>query len=295
MLTTEKEIGAMIADSLAQSRREAGLTQTQVGDYIGVSAQAVSKWENGLSEPDIETLYRLAELYKVTVDELVGKNSEVTKDKKKSIFERIKEMLILHKRKAIAAGAILLVTITALIILLISCAGGAKVSYEDYSKIELGMTMDEVKKTLGKPHEELAKYTDDDMSIGLATATYGYCNVDIWYYRSEEYNDNEKAANELDFDYEFKTYEQIRIVFNEDGKVIEAYYNPVCEYDTLFDDYGGGDDKEMTSIEYLDGEHKKTETKEQVRMIFEDGSDYLGEVKIYNKKIEHRWGTFAID
>lgn len=48
-----------------------GLTQGQLGEKLNVSAQAVSKWENDLTSPDIATLKMLAELYKVTLDELV--------------------------------------------------------------------------------------------------------------------------------------------------------------------------------------------------------------------------------
>ena len=63
---------------LSEYRKKSGLTQTQVGEHIGISAQAVSKWENGQSEPDIDTLCKLAELYGVTVNVLIEQNSNVT-------------------------------------------------------------------------------------------------------------------------------------------------------------------------------------------------------------------------
>lgn len=60
---------------LAGYRKLAGLTQQQLGEKLNLSAQAISKWEKDLTEPDLATLRALAELYKVTVDELLDLNS----------------------------------------------------------------------------------------------------------------------------------------------------------------------------------------------------------------------------
>ena len=58
---------------LFRSRRAAaGYTQEYVAETLGVSRQAVSKWENGTSEPSTANLMALAKLYQVTVDELLG-------------------------------------------------------------------------------------------------------------------------------------------------------------------------------------------------------------------------------
>ena len=58
---------------IMQHRKRLGLTQEQLAERIGVSAQAVSKWENDLSCPDISLLPVLAEIFGITVDELLGK------------------------------------------------------------------------------------------------------------------------------------------------------------------------------------------------------------------------------
>ena len=57
---------------IAALRKEKGLTQEQLAEKVGVSAQAVSKWENDVSCPDITLLPLLADLLGVTVDELLG-------------------------------------------------------------------------------------------------------------------------------------------------------------------------------------------------------------------------------
>ena len=57
---------------IAMLRKEKGLTQEQLAEKVGVSAQAVSKWENDISCPDITLLPLLADLFGVSVDELLG-------------------------------------------------------------------------------------------------------------------------------------------------------------------------------------------------------------------------------
>ena len=54
------------------NRRKIGLTQEQLAEKLGVTAQAVSKWENDQSCPDIATLPKLAEIFKVTTDSILG-------------------------------------------------------------------------------------------------------------------------------------------------------------------------------------------------------------------------------
>ena len=53
-------------------RKSRGMTQTQLADLLGISAQAVSKWENDTSCPDITLLPKLAEIFQVTTDSLLG-------------------------------------------------------------------------------------------------------------------------------------------------------------------------------------------------------------------------------
>ena len=62
---------------IAQLRKEKNLTQEDLAQRMDISAQAVSKWENDLTCPDISSLPKLAQILGVTVDELLsGKVSE---------------------------------------------------------------------------------------------------------------------------------------------------------------------------------------------------------------------------
>lgn len=60
-----------IAERLAKRRREAGYSQESLAERLGVSRQAVSKWERSESSPDTDNLIALAQLYGVSLDELL--------------------------------------------------------------------------------------------------------------------------------------------------------------------------------------------------------------------------------
>ncbi|MCR5705062.1 MAG: helix-turn-helix domain-containing protein [Eubacterium sp.] len=62
----------MIGKNIKRIRQNKGMTQEQVGEVIGVSGQAVSKWENGSALPDIQILPKLAEHFGISIDELMG-------------------------------------------------------------------------------------------------------------------------------------------------------------------------------------------------------------------------------
>lgn len=62
-----------IGGRIAALRKEKGMTQEELAARIGVSAQSVSKWENGVNLPDIMLLPIIADIFSVTIDELYGK------------------------------------------------------------------------------------------------------------------------------------------------------------------------------------------------------------------------------
>lgn len=82
----EKTIGK----KLHELRKQSGFTQDYVAEKLGVSAQAVSKWENDIACPDIMTLPNIAELYGITIDELF-KNEEVQSNVKYEKTEKVNE------------------------------------------------------------------------------------------------------------------------------------------------------------------------------------------------------------
>lgn len=66
-----------IANRLVNLRKEKGLSQEQLAEKIGVSRQAVSKWERSEASPDTDNLIMLARLYEVSLDELLRTEDEI--------------------------------------------------------------------------------------------------------------------------------------------------------------------------------------------------------------------------
>ena len=67
-----------IGNRIAKFRKAKSMTQEELANHMGVSSQAVSKWENDASCPDISLLPKLAKVLGVTIDELLtGKNDQV--------------------------------------------------------------------------------------------------------------------------------------------------------------------------------------------------------------------------
>lgn len=59
---------------IRELREECGMTQKELAEKISNVQRNVSNWENGTSEPDCETILRLAELFDVSIDELFGRD-----------------------------------------------------------------------------------------------------------------------------------------------------------------------------------------------------------------------------
>lgn len=77
-----------IGEKIAKLRSERRITQKELADQLFVTPQAVSRWENNQVEPNIETLQKMAAIFNVKIDDIIG--SDEPKDQKEEI-EEIKE------------------------------------------------------------------------------------------------------------------------------------------------------------------------------------------------------------
>ncbi len=68
-----------ISKTITAKRKEKAVTQDELAAYIGVSKASVSKWETGLSYPDITFLPQLAAYFNISIDELLGYEPQMTK------------------------------------------------------------------------------------------------------------------------------------------------------------------------------------------------------------------------
>lgn len=69
-------MNSSLGSRIAELRRKKNMTQEDLANALGVTPQAVSKWENDLSCPDITLLPQLARLFGVTIDELLGNQNQ---------------------------------------------------------------------------------------------------------------------------------------------------------------------------------------------------------------------------
>lgn len=88
----QENIGA----NIARLRREHNMKQDELAEMLDVTPQAVSKWENGASMPDISLLPKIAQIFGVTIDDLFGADRTpepdvqmVPPEKRKSFDEMI--------------------------------------------------------------------------------------------------------------------------------------------------------------------------------------------------------------
>lgn len=99
-----------IAKNLIRYRKAANLTQAELAQKINYSDKSVSKWESGNGVPDIYILLKLAELYGVTVNDLVYEGTSAPAPKKTSKWRNLLIMLL-------SSGIVWLVATVAFVIL----------------------------------------------------------------------------------------------------------------------------------------------------------------------------------
>ena len=75
----DKAMNETFGQRFARLRKQRGLTQEELGEKLNISGQAVSKWENDASMPDVGILVQLSEILGVSLDELLGKETITTR------------------------------------------------------------------------------------------------------------------------------------------------------------------------------------------------------------------------
>ena len=100
---SEKTLGMMIASL----RKEKRMTQIELAEKMGVTDKAVSKWERDLACPDVSTLPKLAEVFDISVDELMQCKAESQNEKKKDFTPMI-HMIMKAVALAMGVGVVVL-------------------------------------------------------------------------------------------------------------------------------------------------------------------------------------------
>ena len=99
----KKTLGMMIASL----RKENGMTQFELAEKMGVTDKAVSKWERDLSCPDVNTIPKLAEVFGISVDELMQIKAESQNESKQDVTPMI-HMIMKAIALAMGVGVVVL-------------------------------------------------------------------------------------------------------------------------------------------------------------------------------------------
>ncbi len=88
-----------LAEKLITLRKSREMTQEQLADFLNVSRQSISKWENGQSIPDVEKLVELSKTFDVTTDYLL-KPSEIDElSVKTELLEQQQKQMLIREQK----------------------------------------------------------------------------------------------------------------------------------------------------------------------------------------------------
>ena len=115
-----------IADRIQSLRKSKGMSQEELADRIGVSRQAVSKWESEQATPDLEKVVIMSEILEVTKDYLLKGIEPVKTDEHKTMADVIDQKVLTEKNGKrmktalkwflIGAGALLAIDLISMII-----------------------------------------------------------------------------------------------------------------------------------------------------------------------------------
>lgn len=105
-----------ISERLQELRKKEGYSQEQVAEMLGLSRQAISKWESGQGKPEIDNIIKLTEIYRVSADYILlgTKKVSVPVPEKKELSHEYKK----------AIGIIAIIAATAIVTVLFITALG---------------------------------------------------------------------------------------------------------------------------------------------------------------------------
>ncbi len=91
-------MGNLMADRIKILRKAKGMTQEEMGSALGLSYQAISKWENDAALPDVQMIPKIAEYFGISIDELFGYKLNALTNKERFIqFMKNNQILCLKE------------------------------------------------------------------------------------------------------------------------------------------------------------------------------------------------------
>lgn len=88
-----------LGKKIKQLRKFSGMTQEQLAEKLNISRQALSKWENGSSMPDVESVVRISKLFQISLEELLLKEEKHVEESKTQITLEDLTQINMHNRR----------------------------------------------------------------------------------------------------------------------------------------------------------------------------------------------------
>jgi len=182
----------MLSENIRSLRKQKGYSQETLAQELNVVRQTVSKWEKGYSVPDAIMLERLAELFEVSVGELLGEEQKAPEENA-DLAQIVTQLTILNnqcaremerrRRRRKLTSVILLSVLGALLLCLvlsfISCPRGAVAVFGDVSRVHTT-----------EVHSDI--YTQRDIANAIAATKHYFfrefegCTLTELYYAGDE-------------------------------------------------------------------------------------------------------------
>lgn len=91
-----------LSKSIIAQRKKRGLTQEELAEKLGVSSAAVSKWERGISTPELSMVCKMADCFEISVDELLGRMNCLLPEEEKFDEQSMKQYDLKLRKDLIA-------------------------------------------------------------------------------------------------------------------------------------------------------------------------------------------------
>ena len=125
----------MLGDNIKVLRKNKGFTQEELALRLNVVRQTVSKWEKGLSVPDVEMLQNIADILEVDIKQLLGAKMEMEKNNNEIVEQlaKINEQLIIKNRRSKRIWEIVGIILVAVVVLNILLIVLSYSAFENYT------------------------------------------------------------------------------------------------------------------------------------------------------------------
>lgn len=185
-----------IGKFIAKNRKDKGLTQEALAEKLGISTNAVSKWERGISFPDVSLFKKLCSELDISIEELInGEKSKSTESKDKAIIASLEEKTKIEKK---SKKKILVLSIFILLIVTISIfySSTLKINLINESSELYDIAIDYLREKEFKSNPDSSK---EDFNVFYSYHSFGiekrgnYKYMYMWLYSESDYLEEDNA------------------------------------------------------------------------------------------------------